>query len=870
MSEPRFLGDNKPMLRIDGLKKDYQLPNGTLRKVIDIPSFSFPERGLFAICGPSGCGKTTLLNLLSLFESPTEGKLFLNETDLTSIQGKAVNDYRHRRIGYLDQKATLLPYLNAFENVSLPYRLGSPFPTKEEEDAYIHSLFERFGIKGREKDFPSTLSGGEASRLCLIRALAMKPDILLADEPTAALGKEEAHALMEYVRSVSETSLVLLVSHDEELVKEYASDVFFLRDGNLIGHPKEGKGASSSLSKCGHGRPFFPLAAKRFARSFGKRLTSSMIVGLGVLGISLSLAVRQGTADINRDVLNAMLTRMPLSIGYFYSPVGEDIWVQLDNDRVAKENYVYPSVTDSSPLHINVFDDAYISFLEKDIGKDLYHYENEQVFSMIFPDGEGYRLSSAGQNPSGDDLQAYLNNYLGSKRAISPSIVDYASLPNEHDCLYGRFPEAQGEAFLLVDPDNTVDANVLRLLGASGDKVTFSSIVGREFKFVPDNAIYKKRALTQTVTGRFLKDQSELGFSGAVGVLSSLLDATLSYEEGDVDSAKAAMKEMENYFNVEAETRTLSAYSLIKNESKLGEIYADDSIGQKLKITGILRKKEGVVMDSLVSGLYYSSSLQEAMKGINKDSEISQEICSHLLFGENESLTLNPPQIFSFLDEVKAVPIEDQVTYLRSIYEHFQLRRSFGVNDGPSHIVFDVKTYKEALDIVAKLDAYNADKPQGKKLLYWDYGINSSRTLEGMLSILERSSVGIFFIVAMSNLLKLFLFAVLDARSRKKEIGLYRALGTGRGKIVALFLDEGLLQGLFSGVIGIGLSYLAITLFNRFVQSGSARTIGQFFARFSFLQALAVFGISVALSLFATIVVALIHTRNSPSSSMRD
>ena len=865
-----FLGDNKPMLRLEGVKKNYLLRDGMTRKVIDVPSFAFPEKGLFAICGPSGCGKTTLLNLLSLSEPVSEGKIYLGEEDLTSIQGKAIDDYRHRRIGYLDQKATLLPYLNALENVSLPYCLGSPFSSKEEEEGYVHSLFSRFGIEKREKDFPSTLSGGEASRLCLVRALAMKPSILLADEPTAALGKEEAKALMEYLRQAAETSLVLVVSHDEELMKEYAEDVYYLREGNLCGEPRVGKGVANTLPKGGHSRVFFPLAAKRFSRSFLKRLASSFIVGLGVLGTSLSLAARQGTTDIIKDVLNAMLLRMPLSVSYFYTPIGSDVWTQLDTQRTATEAYVYPSLTNSSPLHINVFDEQYLSFLEQEVGKNRFHFENEQVFSMIFHDENGYRLSSAGQNPTGDDLQAYLNNYLGSKRAISPSSVDYASLSREHDCLYGRFPSAQNEAFLLVDPDNTVDANVLRLLGASEDKVTFSSIVYREFKFVPDNAIYKKRALTSSVTGRFLKDQSSLGPSGAVGVLSDLLNATLAYEEGDLDEAQRSMQEMEKYFNAEPETRELSAYSLVKNESRLEEIYADESIGEKITITGILRKKSGVLMDPLPSGLYYSPALQEAMKAINADSEISKEIGNHLLFGENESITLNLPRIYSFLDEVKQAPIEDEVTYVRSLYEHFQHRRAFGVNDGPSHIVFDVKTYQEALEIVAKLDDYNAGKPMGKQLLYWDYGINSSRSLEGMLSILERASIGIFFIVAMSNLLILLLFATLDARSRKKEIGLYRALGTSRGKIVALFVDEGLLQGLFSGVIGIGLSYLTIALFNRFVQSGSARTIGQFFARFSFPQALMVFGISVALTLFASIVVALIHTRTSPSSSMRD
>jgi len=853
------------VLTLRGIKKRFVGVGGDTRNVIDLSDAQFPNRGLFVILGPSGCGKTTLLNLISSLEPVDEGTIEFDGKDITKLNEKEANLYRHNHIGFLFQKSELLPYLNVFDNVCLPYRISSPFINKEEERSYIRGLLERFGIAKLEHDFPATLSGGEGGRVALVRALAMKPRLLLADEPTAALGKQEAKSIMECLRSVSQESLVLVVSHDEALMKEYADGMYRLEDGDLKADAENEEPAKAEIPATKRGS-MFPLAAKRFGHTFGKKIMASLVIGFGILGSAISLGVKHGVNDIGNQLLGSNLQREPLSVSYYYAAL-DNAFNSIFDSETTNEPYVYPKTTDEATLHINLLTQEFMDYLSANLRPDQYRIENQQVFSLLFHDADGYRVFSGGETPSSGNIESFLTTFLGTNATLSPSKISYTDLPSQHDCLYGRFPQNDQEAFLVVDRRNTVAGELLDLLGLHDAQISFDQIVGKELKFVPDDALYQKRALTQMVTGRFLKEEGDAHGCGAIPILSDLLEGILAYNAGDVERSKELMADMASHFGPE-ETRELSAYTPYRSNEKLGEIYGDETLGKKIKITGILRMKPDTLIAPLSSGLYYSPVLQKEMATMNEGSNLAKEIAQHMVYKDSDTI-LNYPHTYSFFDQVKDETSGDIGQVVIGLYNHFQRRRAFGINDGPSSVTFTVNNYHEAIAIRDKIDAFNAPKSTQFRVLYWDYGIVVSQSIESYVRVLNAASLGIFFIIAISNLLMLTLFAFLDAKGRIHEIGLYRALGARKGKVLGLFLYEGALLGILSAFIGLALSYITLPTFNYAMRATGAGTVVSFLARLSFPQAMIISLLAIATSLFATAIAALVYTRKAPSQAMR-
>lgn len=191
------------------------------------------ETGSFvAIVGRSGSGKSTLLNLLGCLDQPTSGQLLLQGTDTKTLGDKAASRLRNRMIGFLFQSFNLIPQMTVLENVETPL-LYSECPENEWRDR-AEGLLDRLGILGRSSHRPAELSGGEAQRAALARALVTEPELLLADEPTGNLDSrtgEEVLRLLEEL--VSEGRTLVLVTHDSNLAMR-AHRIIELSDGKLV------------------------------------------------------------------------------------------------------------------------------------------------------------------------------------------------------------------------------------------------------------------------------------------------------------------------------------------------------------------------------------------------------------------------------------------------------------------------------------------------------------------------------------------------------------------------------------------------------------------------------------------------------------
>ena len=185
-----------------------------------------------SIAGPSGCGKSTLLSILGLLDTPTEGKYVLNSKPVESLTLSERARVRNREIGFIFQAFNLIGDLTVYENVELPltYR-GLP---SSERKKMVHDALEKVGMSHRTKHYPSQLSGGQQQRVAVARALAGKPSILLADEPTGNLDSKNGQAVMDLLRDLHrEGATICMVTHDPRFAK-YADRTIHLFDGRVV------------------------------------------------------------------------------------------------------------------------------------------------------------------------------------------------------------------------------------------------------------------------------------------------------------------------------------------------------------------------------------------------------------------------------------------------------------------------------------------------------------------------------------------------------------------------------------------------------------------------------------------------------------
>lgn len=207
------------MLEIRDLKKSYDEPSGNRLLIIDIPKLDIAQAEQVVLRGESGGGKTTLLHLISGIVKPDSGSIRLDGTELTEFSESKRDRVRAAKMGYVFQTFNLLPAFTALENV----RLGMTFARKKMNLARAKDLMDRVGLSDRMNYLPSQLSVGQQQRVAVARALANKPRLLLADEPTANVDPANQDRIIELIQEVcrQESVAILMVTHSDEISKRF-------------------------------------------------------------------------------------------------------------------------------------------------------------------------------------------------------------------------------------------------------------------------------------------------------------------------------------------------------------------------------------------------------------------------------------------------------------------------------------------------------------------------------------------------------------------------------------------------------------------------------------------------------------------------
>lgn len=187
-------------------------------------SYTFESGKFYAIMGRSGAGKSTLLNIIGTIDSATDGEVLVMGKNVTGLKEKEKAVLRMKNIGFVFQGFYLNPYLNGEENVIVPMRINREIPSTDRKQI-AEKLMADFGVENLKSSLPSQMSGGEQQRVCIARALANNPDIILADEPTGNLDEENEKIVFSYLKKLAEQGhTVIAVSHNEA-VKDYADEI---------------------------------------------------------------------------------------------------------------------------------------------------------------------------------------------------------------------------------------------------------------------------------------------------------------------------------------------------------------------------------------------------------------------------------------------------------------------------------------------------------------------------------------------------------------------------------------------------------------------------------------------------------------------
>ena len=286
-------------------------------------SLTFRNHEFISILGQSGCGKTTMLNIIGGLDQYTSGDLLINGVSTKEYNDRDWDTYRNHSIGFVFQSYNLISHLNILSNVEIALSIGGY--TRSERKSRAKAALDKVGLAGLYNKKPNQLSGGQMQRVAIARALVTNPEILLADEPTGALDSETSVQIMELLKEVAKDRLVILVTHNPELAKQYSDRIISMKDGLIVGdtNPFDGIRHSKNTERIEE-KPT-QKAKMKLTTSFGlsfrnliskfKRTALVVVAGsIGIIGVSTVLAVSTGVKTYIDNMEDDMLSGNPITI----------------------------------------------------------------------------------------------------------------------------------------------------------------------------------------------------------------------------------------------------------------------------------------------------------------------------------------------------------------------------------------------------------------------------------------------------------------------------------------------------------------------------------------------------------------------------
>ena len=474
------------MLKLKNIKKDYKTGDFIQHALKNI-SVSFRKNEFVAILGPSGSGKTTLLNIIGGLDRYDSGDLIIDGKSTKSFKDKDWDAYRNHAVGFIFQSYNLISHISVLENVEMGMTLSGVSAAERRRKAL--ELLEKVGLKDHAHKRPNQLSGGQMQRVAIARALANNPKIILADEPTGALDSKTSTQIMELIKEIAKDKLVIMVTHNAELAKDYASRIVSMKDGVILDDTdsyddKNKRSGELSIKKTSMSLlSALKLSFNNIKTKKGRTALTAFASSIGIIGIALILSLSNGFNKEVEEFEENSLAQSPIIIANESVQMDEDTLKALNRDSDLEEytdkDTVYTQDDLSETLiHQNNITEDYVNYLEK-MNKDdvagISYMKGTNI--QLIEKSDGYNLVSIG---SGGSVST------GMSMLPVGNIVD-----NNYDVIAGSLNDEPG-LILQVDSKNRVSTRILRALGFDDEETSFNDILNKEFK-IPVNDEYYQR-----------------------------------------------------------------------------------------------------------------------------------------------------------------------------------------------------------------------------------------------------------------------------------------------------------------------------------------------------------------------------------------
>lgn len=605
------------MLKLVHIHKDYMVDKKPFTAIKDL-SLEFPDKGVVAILGPSGCGKTTLLNIIGGLDHYTSGDLLINGKSTKDFKDKEWDAYRNRHVGFVFQSYNLIPHMTVAGNVEIAMTLSGVSYSERAKRA--QEALDKVGLGTVLKKKPNQLSGGQMQRVAIARALVNKPEIVLADEPTGALDSNTSVQVMDILKSISNETCVILVTHNRELAEQYADRIIEMKDGEVISDTKPSITADNEetpVKEIGKKTSMsFVTALKSSGRNVmtkkGRTTITAVACSIGIIGVALVLATRSGFTDYIGNVEASMASSMPITI----SPTVYDLekMVVNNNEQYPSDNKVHIQKTNTSTYvaHRNNYKTDYIEYLNKlttdpkyaDICSQVMYNRNGLDFHILTESEDEGKVIQVNQYSSAGGM----GSMIGAVTSLPSTRIHELYGMEQYEPIYGRTPTNTDELVLVLDTYNQIDERTLSGLGITTkkDTIDFSDII---YEGEGDTSYKTYKAYKPSVYYR-TKDASSL--------------QTIEKDCWDIsiDSINPITGAIN--WNATPDTKQVKCWTIGKEkhnevEEYYGEIYNDEVNYEpiNLKIVGVLRPKRTSPLSVMPASLAYATNtLGEGVKSL--------------------------------------------------------------------------------------------------------------------------------------------------------------------------------------------------------------------------------------------------------------
>ncbi len=486
------------MLELKNIKKDYRVGSNVVPALKGV-SIKFRRNEFVSILGPSGCGKTTLLNIIGGLDRYTSGDLLIDKKSTKDYKDRDWDAYRNSIIGFVFQNYNLISHLSVLDNVEMALSL-SGVSTKERKKRATKVLTD-VGLQDQLTKKPNQLSGGQQQRVAIARALVNNPKVLLADEPTGALDSETSKQIMTLIQEISKDRLVIMVTHNEKIAKNYSDRIIKLLDGEVIddtnGVKEDNLPVIEKLTNKKTSMSFWLAIKTSLKNLFTKRtrtLITAMAGSIGIIGVALVLGISNGMTDYVDDLESNTLAGYPITINQvvetntFGPPNGANTPFTETNQEFPDEEIIYAYDEEAaSIIHTNVINNDFIQYLES-MDDRLYNsisYTRAISLNVVTETSIGtYALI----NDSDSQM-----SFFSSGQVFNELPDNEAFVLSQYDLLDGTYPENANELILVVDENNQIDVSTLEILGMNIDSTySFDDFIGQVYRVILNDAFYQE------------------------------------------------------------------------------------------------------------------------------------------------------------------------------------------------------------------------------------------------------------------------------------------------------------------------------------------------------------------------------------------